>query len=171
MIQLSLAAALLMLAEGQAVTTDRPRSFRSDNRVIVVSADQNVAVALGQGFELDDGSQRFYSYKVFRHGVAESNWTTPAYEEGAIDVRCEDRTVRVVFQKLYRGNGDPITTVQFANTDAPFSRVTDPALQRQFDVGCGDDPRVSYEQPFLFTEAYGLNDGRTPRVGPGPMVP
>lgn len=167
----SLAAALVMLAGGQAVTTDRPQCCGSDNRVVVVSADRNVAVALGRGLELDDGSQRFFTYKVFRHGVPESNWTTPAYEEGAVDLRCEDRTARVVFKRLHRGNGDPLTTVEITNNDAPFSPVTDPALQRQFDVGCGDDPRVSYEQPFLFMEAYGLNDGRTPRVGSGPMVP
>lgn len=167
---LSLAAAFAMVVGGQAVTTDRPQCCGSDNRVIVVSADRNVAVALGQGLKMDDGSQRFFTYKVFRHGVPESDWTTPAYEEGAVDLRCADRTARVVFKRLNRGNGDPLTTVEFTNNDAPFSPVTDPEVQRLFDVGCSDDPRVSYEQLGLFMEAYGLNDGRTPRVGPGPMV-
>jgi hypothetical protein len=166
----SLAAALLTLGEGQAVTTDRPRCCGSDNRVIVVSADRNVAVALGSGLELDDGSQRFEIYKVFRHGLPETNWTTPAYQEGAIDVRCEDRTARIAYLTLHRGNGDPLTTIRIANHDAPFSPIADPATRQQFDVACGTDERLSYENWGLFMQAYGLNDGRKPQVGPGPMV-
>ena len=161
--------AVVMLAPGQEMTTDRPQCCGSDNRVIVVSADEKVAVALGRGLTLDDGSIRFFTYTVFRRGVAASNWTTPAYIEGSIDVRCEERTARVGFSRLYRGNGDPIVSGPTGN-EHPFTPISEPTIQRPFDVACGDDPRVSYEQPFVFMEAYGLNDGRHPRVGAGPMV-
>lgn len=167
---LSLAVALLTVA-GQQVTTDRPECCGADNRVIVVSADDNVAIALGRSLKLDDGSRRFFTYAVYRHGLPETDWTTPAYQEGALDVRCDERTARVAFLRLHRGNGDPLVSVLIANNDAPFSRLTEPAIQRQFDVACGNDERVSYEDYGRFMQAYGLNDGRTPAVSPGPMVP
>lgn len=167
---LSLAVALLSLA-GQQVTADRPGCCGVDDRVIVVSADENVAIALGRRLKLDDGSTRFFTYAVYRHGLPETEWTTPAYQEGALDVRCDERTARVAFLRLHRGNGDPLVSVRIANNDAPFFPQTDPAVQRQFEVACSNDERVSYEHYGLFMEAYGLNDGRTPRVGPGPMVP
>ena len=115
---------------------------------------------------------RARTYKVFRHGLPETNWTTPAYKVGALDIRCKEQTVRVVFERLHRGNGDPIESVTLeAGRDAPFAPPINEAIREQVNVACGDDPRISYESWGAFMRAYGLNDGRATRVGPGPMVP
>ncbi|WP_156459658.1 hypothetical protein [Brevundimonas sp. Root1279] len=163
-----LLAFIAAMGASQEQSTLRP-SGANDNRVMVAYADAQVASAVGWSTRLPDGSLGVSTYTVFRRGTRETNWTTPAYNIDRIDFRCDERTFRVGGTRLFRANADPL--VSPVNNDGPFKPIEGDVLrERQFEAVCGTASLITYPTYFYFMEAYGLGDGRSARVEPGPMV-
>ncbi len=158
--------AFALVFSGQALTTERP--VNDAPAVVVAYADNEKATAVGASFRLDDGRLRAWAYTVFRNGSAFSAGETPAYSEEWLVFDCRDESVRVHHAKYYRPNADPFRP---APIPSGFEPVEGNVLrQHQLDVACGTAARPQYSDYFRFMEAYGLNDGRTPRSPPGPLV-
>ncbi len=153
----------------QEMTSARPGDM-FDHRVVVAFADEDVASAVDWWVDRPDGIRLAWVYTVHRGGTPDTNWTTPAYNWDAAQFDCEARGIRTSIWRLYRSNGDPL--VRNYGPEEPFEDVdTDPRKLALWSAACTNDVRPVYRDWFHFMEAYGLNDGREPRVPPGPPFP
>lgn len=153
----------------QEMTSERPGDV-SDTRVVVAFAEQDVAGAVDWVVDRPDGIRLTWVYTVHRNGTAETNWISPAYNWDAVDFDCAGRGIRTTTTRLYRSNGDPL--VRNYDREGPFEGVdSDPRKLALWSAACTNDVHPIYQDWFHFMEAYGLNDGREPRVPPGPMLP
>lgn len=136
--------------------------------MVVAYADQDMATAVGSPLALSNGSLRLHVYTVYRNGVSLSGGRTPAYSDEWIDFDCRAKSFRLFQSSFYRPNAD---TIETRNDQATFVSVDGELLrERQLETICGTAERPQYGDYLLFMEAYGLNDGRTPRSAPGPRV-
>jgi hypothetical protein len=164
---MAISALILSVTLTLQIPTSERAIFPAHN-VLVAYADDEKATAVGAAFPMPDGSLRLHVYTVYRHGNALSGGRTPAYSDEWLDFDCGAKSVRIFQSSFYRPNGD---TVEDRNTRAPFVSVGEDLLrERQLEAACGSAERLQYDNYFLFMEAYGLNDGRTPRSQPGPQV-
>ena len=160
--ELAISATLLI----QLLTSERTVFPR--NEVLVAYADQDTATAVGSPLALSNGSLRLHVYTVYRNGVALSGGRTPAYSDEWVDFDCRAKSFRLFQSSFYRPNAD---TVETRNDQATFVSVDgELPRERQLETICGTAERPQYGHYFLFMEAYGLNDGRTPRSPPGALV-
>jgi hypothetical protein len=157
---------LALVFSGQALTSERP--VNDEPAVVVAYADNEKATAVGAAFRLDDGRLRAWAYTVFRNGSALSAGRTPAYSEEWIDFDCRNKSVRLHHGRFYRPNADPLRPKPIPEMYEPVEGNV--LREHQLDVACGTAERPQYPDYFRFMEAYGLNDGRTPRSPPGPPI-
>lgn len=160
---------IALVAGLQEMTSERPGDV-SDTRVVVAFADEDTASAVDWVVDRPDGIRLTWVYTVHRNGTPETNWATPAYNWNAVDFDCEGRGIRLSMSRLYRTNGDPL--VRDYGREGPFEDIDgDPRKVALWSAACTNDVRPVYRDWFMFMEAYGLNDGREPRVPTGPLFP
>ncbi|MDI6624832.1 MAG: hypothetical protein QME55_08890 [Brevundimonas sp.] len=133
---------------------------RSDWVVTHADRDEATAVNIGDAFVPDGRDFKLaLAYTVYRHGTAETRWTTPAYRLEFMAFRCADRTYRIRRSILFSGVADPAGPPN--SDDGPYIDANaDPRRSRQLDVVC--DPATGSElhrfrDYFRFMDAYGLN--------------
>jgi hypothetical protein len=161
-----LSMTIALVAGLQEMTSERSGDV-SDTRVVVAFADEDTTSAVDWVVDRPDGIRLAWVYTVHRIGTPETNWTTPAYNLDAVDFDCEGRGIRLSMSRLYRTNGDPL--VRDYRREGTFEDIDgDPRKVALWSAACTHDVRPVYRDWFHFMEAYGLYDGREPRVPPGP---
>lgn len=162
-------SALILTVTLSLQTPTSERAIYPAHPVLVAYADSEKATAVGAALPLEDGGLRLHVFTVYRHGTSLSAGRTPAYLDEWLDFDCTAKAVRVFQSSFYRPNAD---TIESLKPQAAFVSVEGDSLrEHQLDAACGTAERPQYPNYFLFMEAYGLNDGRTPRSSPGPTVP
>lgn len=147
---------------------------RQDFWIVTEANDREVSVVnVGRAF-VPEGENYILAqvHTQHRQGTAATQWTTPAYTDESIAVRCADQTFLVRHSSISSSVADPI---RVADPDGAFVSVaTDPKRRRQAEAVCRPraDHMVGSRDLYELLGAHGIRTGgpaNPPRLaGPQP---